>query len=232
MPQRTDRACSPENAPEHALERGLTGLMRMAADLGANSLAVLVIEAESLEIAFHQTPAGKLLPAGTKIPCGREMCAELDRIAEPVSARSPVAHFLTSAVAPGANSFLLFRCRIQTRGVATVLGFEARELVQDSIPSHVADSLNLAALAAWSVKEVSRLHKELRTANCRFAGRKLVERARCVLQSEGGMNEQQAYEYLRRLSRQRRITMSRLAEDLLAHDLQSTNWREASALST
>ena len=81
-----------------------------------------------------------------------------------------------------------------------------------------ADCLDLAALAAWSVEEVRRLRAELSSANCAFAGRKLVERAKLTLQSECGLNEQQAYEYLRRMSRQRRIPMSRLAQDLLTGD--------------
>jgi AmiR/NasT family two-component response regulator len=36
-----------------------------------------------------------------------------------------------------------------------------------------------------------------------------------ILQTEHGMNERQAYEYLRRTSRQRRIPLAQLAEDLL-----------------
>ncbi len=115
----------------------------------------------------------------------------------PLNAGSTAARFLKSAVAPAANSFFVFPWG---RG-AVVFGF--------------ADSLNLAALAAWSVEEVRRLRAELGSANRAFAGRKLVERARLTLQSECGMNEHDAYEYLRRMSRQRRVPMSTLAEDFL-----------------
>jgi hypothetical protein len=119
----------------------------------------------------------------------------------PLPAGSAAARFLTSSLAPGANSFFLFPSWIEERRVAILFGF--------------ADCLNLAALAAWSVEEVRRLRAELRSANCAFAGRKLVDRAKLTLQSECGLNEHQAYEYLRRVSRQRRIPMSRLAQDLL-----------------
>jgi hypothetical protein len=45
-------------------------------------------------------------------------------------------------------------------------------------------------------------------ANHHLAGRKPVERGRRLLQSERRMNERQAYEYLRRTSRQRRIPLA------------------------
>jgi hypothetical protein len=130
-------------------------------------------------------------------------------------ADSPAARFLKSAAALEANSFLLFPWRARRRLVIIVFGFAERQPPHASVPAEVTESLNLAALAAWSLKEVSRLHAELRNVNDRFAGRKLVERAKATLQTERGMNEQQAYEYLRKLSRRRRITMAKLAEDLL-----------------
>jgi len=70
-------------------------------------------------------------------------------------------------------------------------------------------------LAARSLKEVDRLRAELRAVNGRFAGRKLVERAKGVLQSQRGLDEPQAYEHLRRMSRQRRLPMAKLAEEIL-----------------
>jgi hypothetical protein len=202
MSQTADaRCCSIVNT---APEQGLAGLWRIAADLGANTLAVLVLEEESCEIAYCRTQDGVLrVPSG--IPCGGEMRVALDSGPAPLPAGSAAARFLTSALAPAANSFFVFSSWIGRRRVAVLFGF--------------ADSLNLAALAAWSVEEVRRLRAELGSANRAFAGRKLVERAKLTLQSERGMSEHQAYEYLRRMSRQRRIPISRFAQDLLAQDL-------------
>jgi AmiR/NasT family two-component response regulator len=70
-------------------------------------------------------------------------------------------------------------------------------------------------LATWSVKEIAMLRTELKAVTTRLAGRKLVERAKGVLQSDQGMSEERAYEYLRRLSRQRRITLTALAEEVI-----------------
>ncbi len=176
------------------------GLWRIAADLGANTLAVLVFEAASCEVAYWRTPEGEGSRTRSGMPRGIEMPAG------PVllPAGSGAARFLSSVLAPGANSFFLFPSCIGGHRVQILFGFP--------------DCLNLAALAAWGVEEVCRLHAELRSANCAFAGRKLVERAKLTLQSEWGLNEQQAYEYLRRMSRRRRIPMSRLAGNLLGKD--------------
>jgi hypothetical protein len=187
-----------------APEQGLEGLWRIAADLGANTLAVLVFEGESCEIVYCRTQEGEVLRAPSNIPWGGEMGIALDSGPAPLNAGSTAARFLKSLVAPAANSFFVFPSRIRPRRAAVLFGF--------------ADSLNLAVLAAWSVEEVRRLREELGLANRAFAGRKLVERATLTLQSERGMNEHEAYEYLRRMSRQRRIPMPILAQDLLSKD--------------
>jgi hypothetical protein len=184
-----------------ALEQGLAGLWRIAADLGANTVAVLVFKAASCEIAYCRTQEGEVLRTPSRIPCGGEMGIALGSGPAPLQAGSAAARFLTSALAPAANSFFVFPSRIRPRRAAVLFGF--------------ADDVNLAALAAWSVEEVRRLRAELGLTNRAFAGRKLVERAKLTLQSERGMSEHQAYEYLRRMSRQRRIPISQFAEDLL-----------------
>ncbi len=214
MTQSVDEIGNRESAPQFALEPGLAGLARAAAALGANVLALLVLESTALEVVYRWTETGEVLPPRAPIPCGLDMCLALDNNPGPVSAKSAVADFLRSAVAPAANSFFLFPWRRLPRGVTIVFGFDAREPA-DAAPAHVTDSLHPALLAVWSLKELARLHAELRAANYRFTGRKFVERAKGTLQSQHGMSEQQAYEYLRRGSRQRRVTISKFAEDLL-----------------
>jgi len=141
---------SEQHALEPVLKRGLAGLWRIAADLGANTLAVEGV-----------------LQEPSRIPYGGEMRIALDSGPAPLPAGSAAARFLTSALAPASNSFFVFSSRIRPRRVAALFGF--------------ADSLNLAALAAWSVEEVRRLRAELGAANRAFAGRKLVERAKLTL---------------------------------------------------
>ena len=268
MPRNREEVRDLEDAPEDALERGLAGLDRAATELGAATLAVLVLEAASLEIAYCRPSAAGVPPQicdpsertapgargasqvalspaapGCLVRCvteERKGCGtHLRTISETGSRRTPfcaispemhqalvaesgpvpvdsaVARFLSSIVAPAAQSFLLFPWHARSRVVTIVFGFAEREPAHASVPAHVVESLNLAALAAWSVKEVTRLRAELRVVNGQFAARKLVERAKAALQAERGMSEQEAYEYLRKMSRQRRITLSKLAEDLL-----------------
>jgi hypothetical protein len=214
MPQNPDEVRDLDHAPEYALEKGLAGLARAANELGAQTLAVLVLEAAWVEIAYRRTASGEARPGRIDCPSA-EVRDALTHASGPAPAESPAACFLKSAVALDANSFLLFPWRARRRVVTIVFGFAERNPPHTSVPAHVVESLNLAALAAWSLQEVTRLHAELRIVNDRFSGRKFVERAKATLQAERGMNEQQAYEYLRKMSRQRRIAMAKLAEGLL-----------------
>jgi ANTAR domain len=214
LPERAPEQQALEHqAPEHqALELGLS---RAAAGLGANTLAVLALEARSFEIVHRRPGVGETYPLSAPFPCALELRLALENGPAPVSGKKPLARFLTSAVAPTSNSFLLVPWRARHNGITLVFGFETPEPASSSIPAHLAESVNLASLAAWSLNEIARLRAELRHANRSFAGRKMVDRAKALLQSEHSMDEQQAYEYLRRMSRQRRITLSQLAEDFL-----------------
>jgi hypothetical protein len=198
-----------EQAVERALERVLA---RAAFELGANSLAVLALGSGGVEIVCcpSRSLRGPLAAAGSA-----EVYDVLAAAPESISAQSPVARFLTSALAPDSNSFILMPCHVPRPAVSILLGFAALQPAYSEVPPHSAESLGLAALAAWSLIELNRLRTELRSVNQSLAGRKLVHRAKCLLQSERGMDEQQAYEYLRKLSRQRRVPMPKLAERLL-----------------
>jgi hypothetical protein len=202
-----------ENEARQTLEQGLASLAQAAADLGANTLAVLVLESESVEVAYRRTESGELLSTPASILCGLPIRRDLES-APSVTADNPAAKFLTSVVNPQAHSFLLFPWRARPAGVTIVFGFESREPACASIPAALRESIGMASLAAWSLNEVSRLREELRRANLSLAARKCVERAKGILQSERGMSERQAYEFLRRTSRQRRIPLLKVAEAL------------------
>jgi hypothetical protein len=213
MPQKPENLAHLERAPERTLEKGLAGLERAAVELSARTLAVLVLEAASFEIVYRGQGCGGGAPASARYD--PEVRDVLRNASGPVPEDTPAARFLCSALAPAASSFLVFPWAAERRAVTIVFGFAGPHPAHTSVPAHILESIHLAALAAWSLKEVNRLRAELRAANGRLAGRALVERAKGILQSERGMDEQKAYEYLRRLSRQRRISMAKLAEDLL-----------------
>ena len=188
------------------LEKSLEGLKRASAELRCADLIVLVAEDSFVEVAY---------PAASPLLLTAELRQALIGRSGPIRAEDPLGAFLTPAVGPQTNSFLLFPWQGRRRTVMIVFGFAESEPPFSSVPPHILESVNLAALAAWSAKEITRLRAELRAVNGQFAGRKMVERAKGILQTQHGMNEQQAYEYLRRMSRQRRVPMSKLAQDLV-----------------
>jgi hypothetical protein len=195
-----------QDTTECPLEKGLSGLQQAAAALEANAVAVLIAEGLSIEVLYPQT---------NEIPCCADVRDALNASSGPVPASCELANFLRSSIAPHADSFLLFPWRAERRVVTILFGFASPRPAHAAIPDPLVESLNLAALAAWSFKEADRLRAELRVVNHQLAGRKLVERAKSLLQTERGMTEQQAYEFLRKLSRQRRVTIVKLAEEFI-----------------
>ena len=98
---------------------------------------------------------------------------------------------------------------------AGVIGFAAPNAPVSQVPDAVVENLNLLGWAASSADEIARLRVELKNVNERLAGRKLVERAKSALQAEQSITEEQAYEYLRSVSRKRRITLTALSAEIL-----------------
>ena len=76
-------------------------------------------------------------------------------------------------------------------------------------------TVRLAALATWLSFEVRRLRRELTVVSGRLGQSKTLERAKGLLQVQHGWTEPQAYEHLRKLSRQRRKPMAEIAQAVL-----------------
>lgn len=190
------------------------GLDRSVEELGAVAAAVLLIEGSRIEVKYLRNCAGYV--DDISIPNGQQ---DLARVIEsspgPVDAGSPQAQALRDWISTDANSFLVFHWRMQRSLVATVFGFAERVAPHHGVPDIIAERLNLVGLATWSVKEISRLRADLKTVSDRLAQRKLVERAKGILQTYQGLSEEQAYAYLRGSSRRRRIPLTELAEEVL-----------------
>jgi ANTAR domain len=200
---------------ESALDQVSLGLSRAAVDLGAVAVAVVWAEGSQLEITYFWGRSGTAPPSQTILDPQQEFSRAVRRQTGPLAAESPLAQLLRDAISPESESFLLFHWRVRRRVVTVVFGFTAPVPAHDRVPVRVVENLNLIGLATWSVKEIARLQAELKTVNGRLAGRKLVERAKGVLQIERGFSEPQAYEYLRGVSRRRRITLAESAEEVL-----------------
>lgn len=179
-----------EDTLAQALHGACANLSRAAVDLGAESATVLLKADHGFEIAYQflrREDAGGL-----------------------------PAKVLEEAISRGAPSFLVHRWQANRQAVAIVIGFGNPETPPlRRLPDAVETSLDLVAIAFWSMSEIARLRVELKAADARLASRKLVERAKGVLQLERGISEESAYAYLRGQSRRRRVTLARIAEEVV-----------------
>lgn len=199
---------------EHALDEASSGLKIAAADLGAEAVAVLFCAGSQVEITYSWSSSadGGSRQHATLSPSA---CDALKRTAGPVESGSPLAQTLRDLISSRSQSFLLFTWRMQQRVVTVVFCFATPWPPHSEAPEAIAEKISLIGLATWSVKEIAGLRSQLKTVTNRLAGRKLVERAKGLLQVHEGISEAGAYEHLRRLSRKRRITLAELAEEVV-----------------
>lgn len=64
-------------------------------------------------------------------------------------------------------------------------------------------------------REIKKLEKECESVTRRLESRTVVEQAKGVIMSKRGMSEQEAYDYIRNISRLKNISMKKVAEIIL-----------------
>jgi two-component system, response regulator PdtaR len=119
--------------------------------------------------------------------------------------------------------------RIATERLAPVVlltAFSQRELVERARqagamaylvkPFTKADLMPAIEMAMARYAELTTLEDEVGNLNERLATRKLVERAKGVLQDRLGLDEAAAYRWLQRSSMDRRLSMREVAEQVVA----------------
>jgi hypothetical protein len=201
-----------EDTLAQALQGACANLNRAAVELGAVSAAVLRNAEWGTEIAHFWSATGGEA-AGT---VRNQSLSRAGGAGDAIDAGSLPAKLLLEVIGPGSHSFLVHRWEANRRAIAIVLGFSNPETPPlQRLPDAVEASLDLVALAFWSTREITRLRAELKEADRRLASRKLVERAKGVLQLERGISEESAYAYLRGQSRRRRVTLARIAEEVV-----------------
>jgi len=205
-----------ESTLERALDSASAVMSRAGAELGACAVAVLLATGTEIEITHFWSRSGESKPQRPVWNADPDVIGELTSGSGPVEAGGALARLFADRISPGSQGFLLFPWKVRQRAVALVFGFTEPAPLWREVPEAIAESLNLIGLATWSVKEVLRLRSELRTATNRLAGRKVVERAKGMLQREQGISEERAYEYLRGQSRRRRITLEAMAEEVVS----------------
>ncbi|SKU86644.1 two-component response regulatory protein [Mycobacteroides abscessus subsp. abscessus] len=82
-------------------------------------------------------------------------------------------------------------------------------------PFSKTDLVPAIEVAVSRFGELTALEKEVQTLADRLETRKLVERAKGVLQSTQGLTEPEAFKWIQRAAMDRRTTMKRVAEVVL-----------------
>ncbi|MGH3632937.1 MAG: ANTAR domain-containing response regulator [Mycobacterium sp.] len=109
--------------------------------------------------------------------------------------------------------------------IVVLTAFSQRELVERARdagamaylvkPFTVSDLIPAIELALSRFGEIAALEREVATLSDRLETRKLVERAKGLLQVKQGMTEPEAFTWIQRAAMDRRTTMKRVAEVVL-----------------
>ena len=199
---------------ESRLREALPALRSAADEMGARSVSVFLVKnGRSIQNIYVWPDAGKNSAGALQLEEG--LGDALRNASGYAPESSPVARFLDTAFQPGGTSFHWFSWGTQRLHTTVAFGFTICPAPANPLVNNIPWVVKLASVASWSVYEAGRLSSELALVNDRLGKRKLVEQAKGLLQLEHGLDERQAYEHLRRLSRQRRKRMSEVASDLL-----------------
>jgi response regulator NasT len=117
---------------------------------------------------------------------------------------------------------------IATKRIAPIVvltAFSQRDLVERARdagamaylvkPFSITDLIPAIEVAVSRFNELTELEREVATLSERLETRKLVERAKGLLQSKQGMSEPEAFTWIQRAAMDRRTTMKRVAEVVL-----------------
>ncbi|MBO0824088.1 MAG: response regulator [Actinobacteria bacterium] len=120
----------------------------------------------------------------------------------------------------------------QLAPVIILTAFSQRELVQRASeagalaylikPFTKADLVPAIEVAASRFAEMAALNKEVANLRDRLEARKVLDRAKGVLQDQRGMTEAQAFRWIQKTSMDRRQTMREVAEEVLAEAEEAT----------
>lgn len=189
------------------MENATSGLNRVATESGAEVIALLEAAGSQVKIAYFWSRLQDQAP---------ERRFQLPGNPGTAPAGSPLAVLLRGSISERCRSFLLFPWQGGSRVVTGVIGFRESTPRFEHVPDALVENL-------WAANEIARLRGELKTVSERLASRKLVEQAKSTLQAVESISEEQAYEFLRSLSRKRRITLAALSAEILsARGLRNT----------
>ena len=121
----------------------------------------------------------------------------------------------------------------QIAPVIILTAYSDRDLIQRAIdagvmtylakPFSTATLLPAIELTAARYAEAAALHAELAEATQCLQTRKVIDRAKGLLMTQGGMTEPQALRWLKRTAMNRRTSIDAVARDVIRHPLASAS---------
>ena len=193
-----------------------------------DSCFVYVLEGDDLVLRASKNPHQELVDR-LKLRLGQGITGWVAEHREPVAVfseayKDPRFRYFTELPEDRYEAFLSVPLLSRGRLVG-VMNLQNRE-PQVYSPRDIRWLSTIGVLAGAEI-EVARLESENSGLSRQLATRKLVERAKGILQRDLGLTEEQAYLSIQRQSRQKRKTMKEVAEAIvLSEDVRSSSRAE------
>jgi uroporphyrinogen-III synthase len=184
-----------------------------------DSCLVYVLEGDELVLRASKNPHGDAVDR-LKLEVGQDITEWVAEHATPVAisknaARDPRFQFFHELPEDSYEAFLSVPLRCRGRVVGVINLQHRQQYVHRSGEIRM---LSTIGFLLGSEIELARLESANSTLVAQLQARKVVERAKGILQRDLGLNEEQAYLALQRQSRQKRKPMKEIAEAIVLTD--------------
>lgn len=187
--------------------------------LSCDSCFIYVLEGEVLVLRASKNPHPDVIDC-LKVPFGEGITGWVAKHREPVAIERDAALDPRFRVCPelpedGYQSFLSIPVISRSR-VVGVINVQHREPYQFT-PREIKSVSTIGHLVGAGI-ELARLENEIAELSDKLAMRKIIERAKGIVQSEFAVSEEEAYNIIKKQARSRRKTMKEIGEAILLAD--------------
>ena len=198
--------------------------------VSCDSCFVFVLEGDELVLRASKNPHPEVIDR-LKMQIGQGIAGWVAEHREPVvlpekASRDPRFKILTEL--PEDTYEAMLSVPIVSRGrVVSVINVQNRQA--RVFTSREVKSVSTIGHLVGAAIEMARLENEVTQLSDKLATRKIVERAKGVMQRELSITEEEAYSMIQKQARQRRKSMKEVSEAiLLAHELKKGSSRQVS----
>jgi len=202
------------------LHEVLDEIVEFVADLvSCDSCFIFVLEGEDLVLRASKNPHPEVLDR-LKMQIGQGIAGWVAEHREPVVIPERASHdsrFKTLTELPEDSYEAILSVPIVSRGrVVSVMNVQNRD-PRVFTPREVKAVSTIGHLVGAAI-EMARLENEVTQLSDKLATRKVVERAKGVMQRELSITEEEAYAIIQKQARQRRKSMKEISEAILLAD--------------